>query len=60
MIGVLGSGTLDATENIKKSLDGIAMLKLKIVPKPADVTLQELVSNEDLLRERFGDIKNEQ
>lgn len=58
-IGVLGSGTLDEIQSLKKSLDGMVMYKLKVVPKPSDVTLQELLSNDSLLNERFGDVKNE-
>ena len=58
MYSILGCGTLEDMQKIQRSFKGQAMMKLKVVEKPKDVTLEELVSSQDLLKERFGYIKD--
>lgn len=55
---ILGCGSLEDMQDIALALKGTAMLKVKVVDKPTDKTLQELVSNSEYLKEIFGYIKD--
>jgi hypothetical protein len=55
---IVGHGSLDDILKVKRTIDSLLNCKLKEVALPKTHTLQELLSDNELLRQEFGYIKD--